>query len=134
MGIAEQVEQIARHCLLGQDELDGAGKPTVEVTYVNGIMHDFGFHKQRLESHRQEVSALIQRLPKQFDLNGIDGGWSFLNLPMDKDGHQWGEQIHAEALLCLAIGLGLGKILLAKPLWSALPGGVPYVGFNMGLK
>jgi hypothetical protein len=37
-----------------------------------------------------------------------------------------------EMLFCLGIGMGLAKWLLPKNMWSALPGGMPYVGITLG--
>ena len=59
------------------------------------------------------------------------GGWSFLNMCVDKDGNQWtGFHEIVDKLLMLGIAIGKMSFLLPKQMWSILPGGMPYVVVN----
>lgn len=88
--------------------------------------NEFGFHPGRLESHREQVKAMLAELDDSFQAKG-GGGMSFLNACMTKDGEQWGEHRNMEQLFVLGIGLGLAKWLSDRSLWRAMPGGMPYV-------
>jgi hypothetical protein len=126
---AERVVKILRDCLFKEDELaDGQTPPTAVI--VEGILHPFGLHPERLENHRDEVTTMLQSLPKQFHTteNGGDGGWSFLNACQDANDVQWtGLHVTMDALFVLGIGLGLAAWLLPREYWNVLPGGMPYV-------
>lgn len=121
---SENVTAVMKDCLFKDDESrDGA-------ILVPGIVRDFGLHPTRLESHREDILSMLQELDPAFYAS-VGGGWSFLNLPMRKDGSQWGEQANAEELYILAAGLKLAKFCLPREMWSALPGGVPYIMFEV---
>jgi hypothetical protein len=129
---AKAVETAFMNCLFTEEELK-EGQPK-EFVQVDAITCHFGFHPGRLESHREEVKALLAELPDQFHA-GKGGGWSFLNACMDRHGNQWGEHIHMEQLFALGIGLNLAKWQFPRKMWRALPGGMPYVVVNLeGLK
>jgi hypothetical protein len=125
---AKKVNDIFLDCLFRDDEIVD-GEPVVHAVVVEGVAHKYGFHCNRLQSNRQAVVEQIKTLPDTFKVNG-GGGWSFLNLCIDNKGQQWAEQITAEKLLCLALGLRLASYCLQRDLWSALPGQVPYVVFK----
>lgn len=97
-----------------------------EFLPAKGLVTNVGFHPQRLESHEKEVHSLLLNLPESFQENS-GGGYSFLAMPMDKNEEQWGEQRNAEELLLLGIALGWADIVIPRELWSAFPGGVPYI-------
>jgi len=122
---AEKVEEIFVDCLFKDHEII-EGKPVVEPVVANGISQNFGFHPERLDKHKNEIIELLQELPTTFFQSG-GGGWSFLNACNDKNGHQWGEHRNIEQLFCLGIGLNLVEYLFLRPMWPALPGGMPYV-------
>ena len=121
---AKRITEIVKDCLFRDDEVID-GKPTTDPVLVSGVVIRIGFHKERLESHREEVKAMLSELPLDFQPNG-GGGSSFLNMCMDKFGNQWGEHRNMDELCALAIGLGLGGFPMGREFWSALPGGVPY--------
>lgn len=98
---------------------------------VEGIMATYAFHAQRLESHRSEVKEILEFMDPSFRQD-VGGGYSFLALPFDRTGGQWGEHRNCEQLIVLAMGLGLAKYCLPRSLWSALPGSMPYVVFDLG--
>lgn len=122
---AQRVEEIVKECLYSNDEVVD-GKPIVEPVVGKGILRDFGFHPVRLESHREEVRAMLMELSDQFKKSG-GGGWSFLNACITKNDEQWGQHEDMERLFALGIGLGLAKFALPKDMRSVLPGGMPYI-------
>jgi hypothetical protein len=123
--LAERVEKVITECLYKTDEVPN-GKPPEDAVIVNGIVRNFAFHPGRLAAHKADVAALCDELPDNFH-RSKGGGWSFLNLCMDKDGNQWGEHSNCEALVALAIGTEQGGYPLPREMWDALPGGMPYV-------
>lgn len=114
------VDEIVKDCLNGVEE--GA-------VIVEGLVRSFGFNPERIKAHREEIRAALNEMKPEFHIK-TGGGYSFLALPFTKDDEQWGEQVSAEALLCLGIAAGMVKILLPRALWSALPGGVPYLSID----
>lgn len=120
MQIAKKVEELMLDCLNGSE--DGALR-------VDGIVRNFGFSPVKIDQHREEIRALLNEMPDTFH-KGKGDGWSFLNLCNDKLGNQWGEHRDMEALVALGIAAGMASYLLPRDMWSILPGGVPYVGFN----
>ena len=115
-----RVNKIFYDCLYRNDE-DTSGAVMVE-----GIVANYGFHPERLESHREEMIALLEQLPDGFRESG-GGGSSFLNACIDRDGNQWtGLHQIMEQLMVLGVALGLASYMLPKDMWKALPGGMPY--------
>lgn len=108
-------------CFFKEEELKN-GVPIVdEYVSVDGIARKFGFNKERLFGHKQDIIDLIDQLPD------FSEGVSFLNLPFTKDGLQWGEQINAEQLIVLGIGVGVLEELLPRKDWVFCPGSVPFI-------
>lgn len=126
--LAERVETVLKDCLYRGDELPD-GKPPEDAVIVDGIMQKFGFHPARLAAHKEEIAAMCNELPDDFQ-KSKGGGWSFLNLCMTKDGNQWGEHRNCEQLVVLAIGSGQGGYPMPRDMWPMLPGSVPYVYFD----
>jgi hypothetical protein len=129
---AARVDEILRDCLYKDDEVEGLAQDQAPegAVIVEGIMRPFGFHPERLESHREEVAGMLANLPTEFRTSehGGGGGWSFLNACQDRNDVQWtGLHQVMDALFVLGIGLGLAAWLLPRDMWSALPGGMPYV-------
>lgn len=128
---AEDVKATVMFCMFHAEEVENnMPKPGIEYVEVEGIAHNYVLHKQRLLASREKVLECIKELDGHFFLTG-GGGWSFLRLPFDKNGSQWGEHIHAEGLAVLAIGLGLAKYLTSRDLWPLFPGEVPYILFGL---
>lgn len=99
------------------------GEDTTNHVKVEGITSMFGLHPQRLEEKRELVKALLAELPEEFK-----EGYSFLSLCTTKNGELWtGEHGICEQLVVMAIGLDLMSYCMPRQIWSALPGGVPYV-------
>lgn len=119
---SENVETIFMDCLFKDDE------EVVNPQLVQGIMSQFGFHPDRLESHKADIKELLKELPDAFQAN-TGGGWSFLNACMTKHGDQWGEHRNIEQLMALGIASGQAKLNFPREMWDILPGGMPY--FNV---
>lgn len=123
---ATRIDVIIRDCLYRAEELTEPGKAPEDAVIVDALTQKFGFHPQRLEGYRAEVWQLCQQLPTAFH-EDTGGGWSFLNMCMDKEENLWGQHRDCEALLALAVGLSIMTILLPREMWGAFPGGMPYV-------
>lgn len=107
--------------------LSGENVPdTTKVVIVEGITINAVFGVEKVKSHSDTIKALLGELPDPFFV-GNGGGYSFMSMPMDKHGNQWGEQINAQELMLLGIASGYMHYLLPKEVWFALPGGVPYI-------
>lgn len=118
---AEKVRELMKDCLHGKAE--GA-------LVVQGIIRTFGLSPEKIAAHREEIRELLEDMPNEFQASG-GGGWSFLNLCMDKEGEQWtGFQQTMEELVVLGIAAGMAEYQLPREAWGSLPGGVPYVTFN----
>jgi len=129
---SERVSEIFHDVLYSADELVGLpeGEAPPDAVIVQGVMTRFGFHPQRLESHRDEVATMLSHLPREFrdKDHGGEGGWSFLNACQDANDQQWtGMHQVMDELLTMGIGLDLATWLLPREMWDALPGGMPYV-------
>jgi hypothetical protein len=124
------IDRVVRDCLFRDHEVTDRTKIPEDAVIVKGIVTDFGFKRERLESHRAEVREMLSELPDSF-MKGKGGGMSFLAACYTKDGEQWGEHPDMEALFCLGLGLGLVESLMPRDTWQALPGGMPYYVVNL---
>lgn len=115
---AQNINTILHDCLFRD------GEDHSNHVKAKGIVTNFGFHPVRLESHRTEIAAELRDLPTEFYADG-GGGWSFLNMCVNKAGIQWGEHKNMEQLVCLGIGLGLVKEVMPD-MRHVMPGGMPY--------
>lgn len=129
---SKAVVDVMYYCLYNNDEVAAvrAAGETVPpgAVLVEGVTSTFGLHPERLAESKPKIAEFISQLPDTF-LDTAGGGWSFLNLPFDKDGNQWCEHREAEALCALAIGVGLAKWAARRDQWHLLPGGMPYITF-----
>jgi hypothetical protein len=94
---------------------------------VAGIVGGARFSLVKLIDHRGVIGGMLDQLPDQFKKSG-GGGWSFLNACNDRDDRQW-TSLHLvmERLFLLGIATGQAEWCLPREMWSAFPGGVPYV-------
>lgn len=84
----------------------------------------------KLQENAELISQLCNQLPDKFKKYS-GGGWSFLNMCMDKVGNQWtGCHDTVDKLLTLGIAIGKMSFLLPREMWNILPGGMPYVVVN----
>lgn len=97
---------------------------------IEGLVFRHRIDVERLKAEDATVRGWIALLPDEF-LADKGGGWSFLNLCQDRHGGQWtGLHQTMEQLVVLAMALGRAQYALPRALWSALPGGMPYIAFN----
>ena len=115
----QNVEMIFRDCLFREDE------STDNRIVVKGIVNNYGFHPDRLQGHKDDVRALLQELPEDFQESGGRGA-SFLSACMTKHGTHWGEHHSMELLFCLGLALDLVYDPTPEFMRGMLPGGVPY--------
>lgn len=134
---SQRVEELFGACLWADADLTDEQKKAIdngiapeESVIVEGIMNRAGFSPERLQSHRAEIVELLSELPTEFFTAALGGGggWSFLNLCMDKDGVQW-TSFHRtqDMLIQLGIAIGAANYMLERSAWSMFPGGMPYV-------
>jgi hypothetical protein len=116
---SSNVEKIFEDCLFKD------GEDTSTAILVDGVLSKFGFHPDRIVSHKGEIGEMLRSLPDDFHLNK-GGGMSFMNACVTKDGIQWGEHRNIEQLLVLGIASGQAKILMPRNMWNLFPGGMPY--------
>lgn len=101
------------------------GEDTSTAVIVEGILDRFGFHPERLQSHKLTVAGMLDELPDEFKAHK-GGGMSFLNACVDKHGNHWAEHVTMDQLFCLGMALDLVKCLLPRQVWAVFPGGMPY--------
>jgi len=130
MDIIKQIQDIMMASLYKTEELEDKSKPPEDAIIVHGITQRFGFHPERIKEQRPAIKKLLDEMPIEFHRKHGGGGWSFLQLCLDKNGNHWGEHINMQDLCVLAIGSGLGEWCFPREIWPALPGGVPYVMFD----
>ena len=117
---SKNVTSIFEDCLFKDDE------NTSDPVIAEGIMSTFGFHKERLESYKDDIYSILSQLPSEFQANG-GGGMSFLNACNNKQGKQWtGFHAVMEQLFVLGQAIGKVKCLMPRKMWKILPGGMPY--------
>lgn len=90
-----------------------------------GIVKDYGFNKEKLELHYDDICSMLEQLPEQFK-----EGANFLEAYERKDGTPWGCHVRMEALFCLGMGIGKVECLLPRELWDKVSFGVPYYRVN----
>jgi len=117
---SNNVKAVFADCLYQKDE------NTDDAIMVEGIKAVFGFHPDRIKSHKKNITSMLNGLPNNFK-SSIGGGWSFLNACEREDGVQW-TSLHmiVEQLVCLGIAIGKVTYCLPRELWASLQGGVPY--------
>lgn len=117
---AKKVEEILVDCLFKEEE------ETDDAIIVEGIIQSYGLHPGRLESHHEEIVALLNELPDEFKASSVGKGWSFLAACYDRHGNLWGQHPDMERLFVLGLAIQYVKLLMTRDFWSALPGGMPY--------
>lgn len=122
---AKLVSTIFMDCLFTDKEMAPGTDVTSKAIMAEGVTTDVGFHPDRLNDWKPRIVDLLDQIPENFH-EDTGGGWSFLNACVDRNGDQWGEQMHVQELLLLGLAIGRIKYCLPKQYWSTLPGGVPY--------
>lgn len=118
---SKDVHRVFIDCFLRDEEVkDGRPISGIEWVGVHGVVLNAGFHKERLLSHKDDVKSFLNELDPKFS-----EGKSFIELPFDKDGRQWGEQVNAEQLYCLGKVFGWIKDIIPREMWK-ISLGVPF--------
>jgi hypothetical protein len=130
----KRLDEIVNDSLFRDSEMSTKSKPKNEADQilVDSMIVRFGFHRERLASHCDEVREMLSLLPAPFH-HDRGGGWSALNLCNQEDGQQWtGFQTSTDLLVALGIGLGMVRFCIEdRTVWRALPGGMPYVEIKL---
>lgn len=118
---ANLVSSIFQDCLFKEH-------PSVGTNFikVEGITTNIGFNPVKIEKHSEEIKDLLNELHSEFK-ESEGGGWSFLQMCVDKNDNQWGDHPNMQELMLLGIASGYMNYLLPRQMWSVLPGGVPYL-------
>jgi hypothetical protein len=128
--LSEKVTAVFMDCLYRDGEVGGSPEVPKDAVIVEGIMGKFGFHPERLESHREDVRGFLNEMPAMFHKD-TGGGWTFLNLCNDKNNEQWtGFHRTMEQLVVLGLGLKMASYCMPRDMWKMFPGGMPYVMFD----
>lgn len=123
---SERVTAIFKECLFKDEELVD-GKPTIPYIVAEGIMYKTGLHIDRVTKNSEEISSMLDELPKEFH-EETGGGSSFLNMCMTKDCQQWtGLHRVMDELIMLGIATNRVAYCLPREMWPSLPGAVPYI-------
>ena len=92
--------------------------------FVDGIINSFIVDPELIESIRDNVISLFEKLPDQFR-ESSGRGWSSMNAAING----W-EHVDVEALICMGIALGICDYNLPKQYWDVFPGGMPYIVYK----
>ncbi len=131
---ANQITTVLIDCFYRGEEIkdDASGQPILpeDAVIIEGMTMKFGLHPDRVKAHAAEIHDLIAKIVADDFLVGKGGGYTFLNLCMDRDGEHWGEHKNCEELIVLGMAVGRAGYCLPREVWSVLPGSVPYVWFS----
>ena len=131
MTTAETLDQIFRNCLYTNAEIENGEHR--DAVMVEGVVSGFGLHPKRVLENADAVKAVLETVVSDKFMVGGGGGASFLELPGDRAGEQWGEHQNAEQLVVLSVALGWAKCLMPRAMWHMLPGGTPYYVFDFSI-
>lgn len=128
----EIVQKIFFDCLFTDDEMKGINPDQAPpgAIIVLGLTMKYGLSKIRLDKHKEEIKELLSQLRDGF-FHDKGGGMSFLNLPLLNDGTLWGDYPAAHQLMLLGLASAFIEYCAPKSLWSAFPGGSPYIVINL---
>jgi len=120
---SENVESVFKDCLGGKEE--GA-------LIIHGVMMRVAFDRNKVSDNRDNIRSMLAQLPESFYADK-GGGWSFLNLCVDKYGRQWtGLHQMCDKLVCLGLAIGAIKFCIAnRDFWAAFSGGLPYLAIDL---
>ena len=120
---SENVEAIFKDCLTDERSF-----------IVHGVRKRASFDREKVEAHEEEIMQMLMQLPTQFHRPG-GGGWTFLNMCIDRDGNQWTD-LHdmQDKLVCLGRAIGSVEFLMPRDWRKVFPGGMPYIVINDNYK
>lgn len=131
MNNAQIVDQCAVRALYQELKDVPRDQWPADAVVVEAVANTYVFRSDRLRAVRPELLAVLREVAVDPFLKGGGGGWSFVNLAVDREGTLWANHRTLEALCALAIGAGLGEWCLPVSFWGLLPGGVPYICFDL---
>lgn len=111
------VDKVFRECLFED------GEDTTNHVKACGVRTNVGFHPGRLEERKPDIVSMLGQLSDDFTKNG---GMSFLNACITKEGEHWGEHPTVDQLLCLGLAIDKIEYCFPRENWNVLPGGMPY--------
>ncbi len=121
------VNAIFLQCLFTDEEVANPAVVEANVVKVEGIVANYGLFRARVEENAENIKSMLRQLPVEF----INNGYTFLNMPLNAEGEQWGEQRTAEQLYVLGAALGVAEFCLPREMWRIMPGGVPYINVKL---
>ncbi len=128
------VQAVFEACMYSEVEIMDGGygpdKLPPDCLQAHGIMNNVIFNPVRTFDHRPVIWELLSQLSDDFRKE-LGGGMSFLQMPFDRDGNQWGEQINAEQLFLVGQAAGLAALCMPREFWSLFPGGMPYIVIDL---
>lgn len=107
-------------------------RETNDAIIIRGVNITPAFDRERIAARRDDIIAMLEQLPDTFHV-GFGGGWSFLNLCIDRNGEQWTD-FHrvCDNLMCLGMAIGAVEYTVKqRDIWRAMPGGMPYITINI---
>jgi len=116
---SENVEKVFRSCLFEDNE------EQIDIVNSAGVVIDAEFKKQKLEENKENIIAMLDQLPDDFNQE-LGGGMHFTNAAYRNDNYLWGEHCHVDFLICLGIAVGYVRFCLAREFWAVLPQKLPY--------
>jgi hypothetical protein len=128
---SETVHRVMEACIFGEEPQED----DADALVVEGILHRYAFSRKAIEAHTEEIRGMLAELPEAFhdDIEHGYGGWSFLNLCMDRHGTQW-TGFHWVQEQLVSLGIACGKAAWVPPereRWALMPGSLPYVAINL---
>ena len=115
----QNVEDVFKDCLAD----------TAEHT-LKGVCIEVAFNREKIAEHEQDIMQMLMQLPKEFHRPG-GGGWTFLNMCIDKNGNQWTDYHRTQdKLVCLGRAIGAVEFVMPRDLWKVFSGGMPYIVIN----
>lgn len=98
---------------------------------VHAVRLHCHFRRHKLKEYEKEILAMLDQLPLEFH-QGAGGGWSFLNMCVDRAARQWTDS-HETVDMLVALGIGISAVSFTLPerdVWCMFPGGMPYITVN----
>jgi len=120
---SKRLNEIFKRCLYQDPTLTELPEDAI---IVRGLTITACFDPKNLPPFENEIHNYLDQLPAPF-YRDTGGGWSFLNMCVDKNEMLWGQHRAIQELVILGIALYRVSYLLPRDLWEGLPGGVPYV-------
>lgn len=120
---AKKVNEILLDCIFDTSSFGGE---EAKCYHIEAITDMFIIDAEKIKQYKSKIVKMLYNLPAEFQEES-GGGYSFLNMPTDKNGELWGGQKSAEELYVLGAAIGRCGFLMPRELWNALPGGVPYI-------